>query len=56
MAVDTYPDLFWAYTAVWVIVVLYVALMGTRLARLERLLRYGRQSQARDAGFCDSKR
>jgi CcmD family protein len=56
MAVDTYPDLFWAYTAVWVIVVLYVALMGTRLARLERLVRDGRQSQARDAGCCDSKR
>lgn len=36
MAVDTYPDLFWAYTAVWVVITLYIAWLGARLVRLER--------------------
>lgn len=56
MTVDTYPDLFWAYTAVWVIVVLYVASLGARIVRLERSLRGHQQVQANGAGCCDSKR
>ena len=36
--VNTYPDLFWAYTAVWVALALYIAFLGRRLSKLERLL------------------
>jgi len=50
MAVDTYPDLFWAYTVVWGILAIYICLIGARVARLERSLRGGQQSQ--DAGSC----
>ena len=33
---DTFPALFWAYTAVWCIICIYVWSLGTRLKRLER--------------------
>ncbi|MFN4894729.1 MAG: CcmD family protein [Pseudomonadota bacterium] len=56
MTVDTYPDLFWAYTAVWTIVAVYVAWMGSRVARLERSLRDARNTPVSSAGCCDSKR
>jgi|GEM_PF-1232921 len=56
MAVDTYPDLFWAYTVVWVILAVYIGVIGARVARLERSLRGGQQSQSSGAGCCDSKR
>jgi CcmD family protein len=38
MTVDTYPDLFWAYTAVWTILAVYIGLLGVRLKRIERSL------------------
>lgn len=56
MVVDTYPDLFWAYTVVWAILAVYIGVIGARVARLERSLRGGQQSQSGGAGFCDSKR
>jgi len=36
MVPDTYPDLFWSYTAVWCVLVVYIAVLGVRVARLER--------------------
>lgn len=66
MAVDTYPDLFWAYTAVWVILAVYIAAIGGRLARIERALgsaQFGSDRNSEDADSqgigarcCDSKR
>ncbi len=38
MTVDTYPDLFWAYTVVWGILAVYIAALGSRLKRIERSL------------------
>ena len=56
MTVDTYPDLFWAYTAVWVILAIYIAAIGARLARLERTLSKEISGQVNRAECCDSKR
>jgi CcmD family protein len=38
MTPDTFPSLFWSYTAVWVIVVLYIIGLGVRVAKLERTI------------------
>jgi CcmD family protein len=38
MAPNTYDALFWSYTAVWVILGVYIVILGARVARLERLL------------------
>lgn len=46
MTPDTFPSLFWSYTAVWVVLVVYVATLGIRLARIERTIS-GRE-EARD--------
>jgi CcmD family protein len=61
MMVDTYPDLFWSYTAVWVILALYIGVLGRRLARIERALasdqnRDDKTAQGIGARCCDSKR
>ena len=33
---DTFPDLFWAYTIIWVILAVYIISLGFRLSKLER--------------------
>jgi len=33
---NTMPDLFWAYTAVWAILAIYIWRLGVRLSALER--------------------
>jgi CcmD family protein len=33
---DTFPGLFWGYTIIWLLVVLYVLSLGRRMRRLER--------------------
>jgi CcmD family protein len=38
MVPDTYPDLFWSYTAVWCVVVVYIVILGARVGRLERTI------------------
>lgn len=37
MAVDTYPDLFWGTSVVWVVLVVYLIVLGRKVAKLERL-------------------
>lgn len=56
MTVNTYPDLFWAYTVVWVLVAGYIALLGVRLAKLERFIKAERESETHIEDSCDSKR
>lgn len=36
MTPDTYPSLFWAYTALWVILSVYIVSLGWRIAQLEK--------------------
>jgi CcmD family protein len=38
MTPDTYPSLFWSYTVVWGVLVVYIAVLGARVARLEKKL------------------
>ncbi len=38
MTPDTFPSLFWSYTAVWVVLALYIVTLGARLSRLEKKL------------------
>ncbi len=58
MVPDTYADLFWSYTAIWVILAVYIGVLGFRVAALERLIarldknRSGNES----AAVCNSKR
>ncbi|MCO6429434.1 MAG: CcmD family protein [Deltaproteobacteria bacterium] len=35
----TLPDLFWAYSAVWGLVVGYIVYLGLKLGRIEKSLR-----------------
>ncbi|MEN9845035.1 MAG: hypothetical protein RIS36_182 [Pseudomonadota bacterium] len=44
MTPDTFPSLFWSYTAVWAILAVYIVTLGVRLSRLEK-----RFSQIEDA-------
>jgi hypothetical protein len=39
MAVDTYPDLFWGTSVVWGVLVLYLIILGRKVAKLEGLAR-----------------
>lgn len=45
MTPDTYPSLFWAYTALWGVLAIYIVTLGLRLSRLEKRL-----SKEREAG------
>lgn len=36
---NTFPDLFWGYTAIWILLGLYIVYLGFRLARLEKRVR-----------------
>jgi hypothetical protein len=58
MVPDTYADLFWSYTAVWVILAVYIGVLGFRVAALERLVARLEQSRRSDesAAICNSKR
>jgi hypothetical protein len=58
MVPDTYADLFWSYTAVWVILAIYIGILGVRVAALERLLGRFDQNRRSDesAAVCNSKR
>ena len=38
MTPNTYADLFWSYTAVWVILAVYIYCLGARLKKLEQLV------------------
>ena len=44
MTPDTFPSLFWSYTAVWAIVSVYIVTLGVRLSRLEK--RFSRTEDA----------
>lgn len=35
---DTYPDLFWGYTAIWVMLIAYVFYLARRVRKLESKL------------------
>ncbi len=34
--IDTFPGLFWGYTAIWAVIVLYLIRLAIRISRLER--------------------
>jgi CcmD family protein len=53
--VNTYPDLFWSYTAVWVALALYIAFLGRRLSKLERSLPKDSNDTSCNAGCCDTR-
>jgi len=53
--VNTYPDLFWAYTAVWVALALYIAFLGRRLSKLERFLPKDSNNTSCNTGSCDTR-
>ena len=38
MTPDTFPSLFWSYTAVWAVFAIYIATLGMRIARVEKQL------------------
>ena len=42
---DTFPALFWAYTAVWVILCAYVWSLGSRISKLERNTEIDRENK-----------
>lgn len=41
MTPDTFPDLFWSYTVVWLMLGLYIVSLGFRVRRLEKELTKG---------------
>ena len=44
MTPDTFPSLFWSYTAVWVVLAIYIVTLGVRLARLEKQISQKKES------------
>jgi len=45
MTPDTFPSLFWSYTVVWVVLSVYIAMIGLRVSKVERKLsKSGEQS------------
>ncbi len=44
MTPDTFPSLFWSYTAVWVILAVYIVTLGVRLSRVEK--RFSKNEEA----------
>ena len=42
MTPDTFPSLFWAYSAIWCVLIVYIAALGARVAKLERKLSSGK--------------
>ena len=45
MTPDTFPSLFWSYTAVWSVLAVYIVTLGVRLSRLEK-----RSSRDKESG------
>jgi hypothetical protein len=44
--VDTYPDLFWGYTVIWSVIVVYTAILGFRIYNIERIVsRYKKEQE-----------
>lgn len=39
MTPDTFPSLFWAYTAVWILLGGYILILGVRMRKVEARLR-----------------
>ena len=35
---DTFPSLFWSYTAIWAVLVVYVVFLAARLSKIEKEL------------------
>ena len=33
---NTFPSLFWGYTAIWTLVVVYIVSLGFRLSKIEK--------------------
>jgi CcmD family protein len=58
MVPDTYADLFWSYTAVWVVLAVYIGTLGFRVATLERMIGRIDKSRSGDESttVCNSKR
>lgn len=44
MTPDTFPSLFWSYTAVWAVLAVYIVTLGVRLSRLEKQLSQDKES------------
>lgn len=44
MTPDTFPSLFWSYTAVWAVLAVYIVTLGVRLSRLEKKLSQEKES------------
>lgn len=44
---NTFPDLFFAYSAVWIIIALYLWSVGRRLAVLERRIQESSEERTR---------
>jgi len=45
MTPDTFPSLFWSYTAVWVVLAVYIVTLGVRLSRLEKRISRNKESR-----------
>jgi CcmD family protein len=43
--INTYPDLFWGYTAIWIILTGYIFSLNVRLAKLEKHLKNDRVAE-----------
>jgi CcmD family protein len=41
---DTFPSLFWSYTAVWAVLAVYIVTLGVRLSRLEKQISQKKES------------
>lgn len=50
MTPDTFPSLFWSYTVVWGVLVVYIVTLGVRVARLEKKL--SREKGGRNESGC----
>lgn len=49
--VNTYPDLFWAYTAVWGVLAVYLWRLVSRISRIEAAFKAGKEG----GGCCNGK-
>ncbi len=45
MTPDTFPSLFWSYTAVWVVLSVYIVTIGIRVAKVEKTLLQSKESR-----------
>lgn len=52
MTPDTFPSLFWSYTVVWGVLVVYIVTLGVRVARLEKKLSHEKGGR-NESGCCN---